>query len=595
MVDGLGRLREMVRDIDPDHHPVDALWDACSVMIALAERHLGVRVWTANHRSAARALGKYLPRFETSLVTARKSLDHESSYGRRQSDRFRARARDYLDTADTDIDVFLDVTEPRDPEGPNFGMPEAYGEGIGLAGEALNALGMQGTGGKGNEGLEDYWKSETATRDDQRNAAAMMSGLHTDDAAAMDRLSGGADSAAGLWMAGDLGAKIAREIALLESLRGRTDKKAKRQRAGARMRLATLGVPGFVATLGKAEGGAMTALRGGESGNVPASAFFGRDAERCIDVGTDFKLVGDSVGILVSAVDSVTALVDMVRDGVKRWKKVEGNSRTASENAQAGFDTVHDLAGATNKVADTVSSVIKIYHQIAGGGQVATESVGAATEMARGVVNGVPVIPVIGLIKGVLDFLQQAIKLGRVAVAARKARQKAAELVVSGSEALLEAFTVTKEKFAKQIQRAIIEMIHAATSMTAGALTVSGMGAGLGMASSIAKLLQIGTRKFKQHRRDKAAGKLTNLRNPRLPRLMAKSSSAEPWKRRRAGLRPESAWAAPSTRTRAPRTRRSAIATRRWRSFARRMPNRNGSSRRWEFSATCSRSGTTRE
>ncbi len=90
-----------------------------------------------------------------------------------------------------------------------------------------------------------------------------------------------------------------------------------------------------------------------------------------------------------------------------------------------------------------------------------------------------------------------------------------AKLLKGATQPLYNAFIVTKEKFTKQIKRAVIDLIHAAGSITSGALNVSGLGAGIGavigMASTVAQLMQIGIRKFKQFKRDQRGGTQTNL------------------------------------------------------------------------------------
>lgn len=516
MVAHLAEMREQARDIDPKHKPVDALWDACSVLIAVAEIHLGVQVHTTNHSSAMAALKVYKSRFKGSLNAAREQINsHPKSASRLTT---------YLATAERDLGVFGAMGGVPDEEMPDMGPGDAFDESAELVAEAMNQLGMQGTGGKGNEGLEEHWKSTIEPSDPlaeaKKTIARISGGLHqkTGDNAtqeqqdkassANDQMSGAADYGASLVMASQLGAEIARYMNIVRYCKGKKELKARRNWAIAKIVLLT--TAGTTATLSKALGGELTFARG--HGYTASSSFFEDDKSQGIDMSTDVKLVGDCANILLSAVDSVKSIVSMVRKIHKRRGKTANYKKSKSEVAEDVVSSVGDISGAVSSAANTYSAVAKVYFQIAGGGQIVSQS---ASAVAKGTTGSVSIVPLLGVIKGVIDLVRKGIDVGK-AVASRKSVTKARDkLAKEGSEGLLAALRVTKETYNKRMTRAIIDIVHSAGSVAGGILTTTGLGAAvgglIGMASSVAKLFQIGARNIKQHYRNKKGGKLTNL------------------------------------------------------------------------------------
>ncbi len=516
MVAHLAEMREQARDIDPNHKPVDALWDACSVLIAVAEVHLGVRVHTRNHKTARAALSVYNGRFQSSLLAARKQIA--------RTPKAAIRITTYLETAVRDLSIFTAMGGAVESDMPDMGPGDVFDEATGVMDEAMNALGMQGTGGKGNEGLEEYWKSDIDGCDPmaeaKRTVARITSGLHkkTDDNAseqekaqassANDQMSGAADYGAGLVMATQLGAEIARYINIVNYCKGKPELKARRNWAIAKIVLLT--TAGTTATLSKAMGGTLTFIRG--HGQTASSNFFADDKSQGIDMSTDVKLVGDSANILLSAVDAVKSIVSTVRKIKKRTDKTENYKKGKKKVAEDVLDSTGDIAGSVSAAANTYSALTKVYFQIAGGGQIASES---ASAIAKGTTGPISIVPLLGVVKGVLDLVRKGIDVGKAVKSRKKVTKARDTFAKEGKEGLLAALRVTKETFNKRMNRAIIEIVHAAGSITGGILATTGFGTAIsgliGIASGVAKLFQIGARKIKQSRRDKKGGKQTNL------------------------------------------------------------------------------------
>ncbi|WP_300038584.1 hypothetical protein [uncultured Roseobacter sp.] len=522
MVAGLAEMREQVRDIDIAHDPVTTIWDACSILIALGEDRLNVAVAARTRRNHTKKapLARYMARYKRHYTRAEQQIARQNATGHTVAPHVLAA----MQKTREDIGLYSAIAGKGNGEEPDFDLPEGFDESMDLAGEAMNALGMQGTGGKGNEGLEDYWKTTIPEGESAQKTAAkqmattIMGGLHSaieDNQGAMDKVSGSADIGASAVMSVKLGAELGRLFAIVSDCNRRlkTDpknKSLKSKRGKAIAELTFLSTVGTTEMLGKYLGGAFNIMKG--DGQKFDSNMFSSDST---DVSTDMKLTGDAAGVVLGAVDSVKNIVTMCKNIFQRAKPVKNDSKSLGEHGQDLFDSVHEIAGATNSVAKSYSAVRKLYEQIAAGGQIASENVGTVTDAVRGTVNNVPVIPVLGLIKGCMDFVSEGIKLARTGHAAHKAKAMGKKLTAQFSEPLYLAFMVTRDKFVKQIHRAIIDIIHAAASITSGALSVSGLGAGIGaaigMVSTAAKLTQIGIRKFKQHRRDKKGGKETNL------------------------------------------------------------------------------------
>lgn len=522
MVAGLAEMREQVRDVDGYHDPVTAIWDACSILIAIGEDRLNVAVAARTRRQHATpsALPRYQARYQRHYERAKAQIDTQNQTRHKVA----PHVLDALEKTKTDVVFYTALAGKSGGEDPDFDLPEGFNASMDLAGEAMNALGMQGTGGKGNEGLEDYWKTTIPEDDsDQKKAAkqmaaTIMGGLHSkieDDPATMDKLSGGADIGASAVMSVKLGAELGRLFAIVSHCnkglkRNPKNKKLVSKRRKAIAQLTFLSTVGTTEVLGKYLGGAFTALKG--HGTKLDSNMFSSNST---DVSTDMKLTGDSASVVLGAVSSVKNIVTMCKNIFGRAKPVKNDKKSIGEHGQDLFDSVHEISGAANSVAKSYSAVRKLYEQIAAGGQIASESVGGVTSAVRGTVNNVPIIPVLGLIKGCMDFVSEGIKLARTGRAAHRAKSVGKELIANYSEPLYLAFMVTRDKFVKQIHRAIIDLIHAAAAITSGALNVSGLGAGIGaaigMVSTAAQLTQLGIRKFKQHSRDKRGGKATNL------------------------------------------------------------------------------------
>lgn len=516
---GLADLREPLRPIEADHATVNAIWDACSMLIGLGEARLKVQVSATSTPSlpteSRKPLERYRARYERTLAAAKQ--DHDQK--RASNSKLPKHMVTALQTMETDIAMFTALLgKSLEPDGDPH---EFYSAVADLADEGGNAIGMQGTGGKGNEGIQEYYNTEesVACNDPDRGAklwaAKVMSGLHDpDNPGGMAVLSGVGDGISALALEAKLINTAATQFEIIKAAKIRLDAdpddaKAKRQILGARLRLATLATAGSTAVLGKMLGGALHGATA--SGSLPSSTFFSDHGST--DLSTDFKLAGDAGTTVLSAVDSIDSVVTTIKNIFKRAKKVDGDTKTTVEKGMDVFDSAYEISGSVNALKNTYTGVARMYEQISSGGQVANAS--HSKDVVRGVVGDVPIVPIIGLVFSCMTAVKQGLKLGRAGVAATRAKEQAKTLIANHSEAMFEAFAVTREVFLKQINRSIIDLLHALSGIAAGAMNVTGLGAGIGAAVSMTsmslKLVQIGVRTFKQHMRDRKAGDMTNL------------------------------------------------------------------------------------
>jgi len=500
-------MRENLRALATASPYVHALWDGGNILIAVAEYHLGINYLTQHHASAADALEVYRNRFARRIQKARKQSG--SLYFQ-----WKDIVQGHLEQVNSDVEMYLSVRKSGKDKTKGVSVGGTVEKLHGFTDKGLELLGAQGTDGKDNFGLEKYWKTEGAKNDPQKDAATIVNRINVKlNARQKDHMSGAADMAGGGLDALAIGAQLAKLKNDIDALKGKKDKesKAKRRKLIAEyVMILTVDTP---ATLFKVMGGALTAARGG--GKLPDSNFFGSDAAEGTDMSTDVKLIGDVFGAVKSAIDSIKGIVKMFVNFVKRVRAAK-ESGSGKKALQTAFNTGDDLVKNAASVGNVYKNVYLIAEQIKQGGQI-VKNASDVSAAAKGTVNNVPVIPVLGLIASCIDlvrYVARAIKTGHFA---RKIGGMMNSLAGGGdmTENALEAFQLARESFKKRLNRALINIAHAAASIAAGATSLSGLGAGIGMiismSSAVARIAQTGVRYIKQKKRDKKGGGLTNI------------------------------------------------------------------------------------
>ena len=391
-------------------------------------------------------------------------------------------------------------------------------------------LGYQGTDGKGNEGLNEFYKdSDSGLKGDVKNASTALTPKvdprKPDQAAEeqrvaqeKDKISGGSDMANALiGMGGDMKSLI-QAIKVLKKAR-----KAKRQNKpeempekddilAAKFTLAKFG-PSTVAAVMQFTGGALTAHRGG--GNTLGNSNFGFTNAGGKDTSTDSKMAGDFGGLLAGIIGSIEKVVDLVKF-IKKGGATDAKSKRRSDRG-TWTERRKDLEGVgilLSKYTSTVASfagntksLIKLGYQISGGGQIADSVVGGTTGLAN--LGGV--VPVLGLINSVIGAVRNGYKLARMGIRRTDLANKIGTLRDVAEHATVTALEFTRESLDKRIKRLLINLAHDLTNITAGGLNLSGIGTApgmiIGLSSSALKLGQIGLRKAKQASRERMAKK----------------------------------------------------------------------------------------
>lgn len=429
---------------------------------------------------------------------------------------------DKVDAAQRDVMLFSNLAPPQQQE-QYFEPGGIFTHATDLVGNVGDMTANIGTGGVTNEGVQLYWREDLPGGEEntaaQNFAKTIMGHFHKEgDSPEAKRDNNIASGVGDIFAAGSMGAQIVAEVLALNDVIKKCNAilaedpenvKALADRFDARARIVALATAGSVSVVAKIIGGGLTA---DPARADDASKMFDQGVEG-VNMSTDVKIVGQAGDAILGAVNSIKSFIDTVRNILDRAEVVEGDQKTGGEVAMDTFDSIHDIGKTTKNFSNFTGSLLGFKGQIEGGGQVASSS--ATKELMRGVVNDVPVIPVIGLIVSCLDLVKQTIKLGKSLLAARDAKAKVARVIAHGTETLLDAVTITREAFSKQLNRAIIDILHASASVAAGAMSVSGMGAGIGVAinavSVSAKLAQVGARKFKQHMRNRKAPDQTNF------------------------------------------------------------------------------------
>lgn len=351
-------------------------------------------------------------------------------------------------------------------------------------------MGYQGTGGVGNEGLQDIGGT----------SGPALLGLDPGAAGARDRLSGASDvtnAMAGL--EGDVLAVYQAILVLRDPKASPAAKAQARRTVGAK-------APASVASRALAlTGGALTWRRG--EGHQLAGATKLR-AEG-VDVSTEVKLAGDFFGFFSSIVATLESAIALTR----LMKAKEPDPSEGPDPHRQGMESVGEKLHATSALLDGLAGnykvVTKLAFQLRDKGQVAAGSASQATTVS----TGAGLVPVIGLIHSVASAVRQAHVLSGLTV--RRADLQA--LVASAyADASLEVSAVTalelaRDALGKQVDRATINLGHAIVAVGASTLDTTPVGLGPGivtrLSSSALKLGQVGARQAKFGARSWKAGK----------------------------------------------------------------------------------------
>ncbi|MEM6283628.1 MAG: hypothetical protein AAF787_15660 [Chloroflexota bacterium] len=265
----------------------------------------------------------------------------------------------------------------------------------------------------------------------------------------------------------------------------------------------------FIDKYGKMTGGMLTAMKQGDT-QLPESSFksFQKDNGGAdgVDISTDFKLVGDFGGWFASAIDSIKSLIDSFH-----YMFGEKDEKTKSDDTRKRLEfmgnSLSKLANTGKSITGNVKSMGKLVQQIDGGGQA---KAGTTAFM------GPHVMPALGLVTGTMDAIRNGYKLVRIGIRRSILTKKLTEMTSSENAQNTSYDDATALEFAhgslvKRSNRIGINLGHALASIVASGFDLSGIGTAPGMviklSSGAMKLGQIGLRKGKQYARDKKAEK----------------------------------------------------------------------------------------
>ena len=421
--------------------------------------------------------------------------------------------------------LLTDVRDFQSMVGDAKGGPEALDSE--LADEGLNALdlmttvsGYLGTGGKGNEGLNEFYRAAPDAsqpnngdpaslfgfmkvgaegQKDVRNAAEK---LEPSTAQHQDELSGASDmtNAAG----GLTGAGLAIYNAV-QTLRNPNASAEEKRNAAIELSKQPFAV---VQNVLKFTGGALTAHRG-DTGNATqtgtlAGSNFGFKSALGADVSTDVKMAGDFAGVFTGVISSFQKVVDLVS-----FIDSEPDAKAGEDSVRKNFEAVGNLLSkfidTFSSLAGNFASVTKLAYQIADHGQITHQAA------AMGMATLADVTPALNLIKGVLEALRNGYKLVRIGIRRTILTKKLKEVSETAELDELEAIEFSHGALAKRTVRLGINFGHAIITIGAGIAHLSGMGSAPGMAISIGqaalRLGQVATRVAKQKLRDRKGKK----------------------------------------------------------------------------------------
>ena len=396
-----------------------------------------------------------------------------------------------------------------------------------LADEGLNALdlmttvsGYLGTGGKGNEGLNEFYKPAPdpsqpnagtpsslfgfakANDDEKKDVREFVEKFEPTTAAHQDILSGSSDmgNAAG----GLTGASLAIYNAIQTIRNPNASAEEKRNSAFELSKQPFAAIQNVL----KFTGGALTAHRG-DMGNASqtgtlAGSNFGFSKDLGADVSTDVKMAGDFAGVFTGSIDSIKKVVDLV-SFIDSAPDAKAGQNTVRKNFESIGNLLAKFIDTVSSIAGNFASVTKLAYQIADHGQITHQAA------AVGLSTLGDVTPALSLIKGIIEALRNGYKLVRIGIRRSILTDKLNAVSETAELDELRAIEFSHESLVKRTVRIGINLGHAMAAIGAGIAHLSGIGSAPGMAISIGqsamKLGQIATRVAKQRLRDRKGKK----------------------------------------------------------------------------------------
>lgn len=416
---------------------------------------------------------------------------------------------EFLANVVSDINQYGTFAAKIAPDKPGDFDFSVIGQLLDMLGISTAMLGYQGTGGKGNEGFEEFFKSGTDS--DKTKVRKAFSKWMPKDSEDADKLSGGSDMANALGGAGGQAIEVWRLIKVIKD--PDTDPEDRRWAVA---ELAFKHPLSAVSNILKFTGGALTFHRG--MGNTLKESSFGFEHKGSsgtvdVDVSTDVKMAGDFAGLFAGIFESLQKVVDLVKfikkGGQTSAKTKRRSDRSKTTETRKDLEAVGDLlskyTGTVSSLANNTKSVIQLGYQIAGSGQVTSTVAGGVT----GVANLGGVVPALGLIKGVLEAIRYGYRLARITLRRYRLGDQMENLQDAAEFGEIDAMEFVREVLMKRIVRLGIKLGHAVANIIAGGFNLSGLGSAPGMAISLASSAlqfgQIGLRKTKQFARDRKA------------------------------------------------------------------------------------------
>ncbi len=373
--------------------------------------------------------------------------------------------------------------------------------------DAFTMTGYQGTGGQGNEGFQEFYKTDA-----HAGFREAFSRLESTDAATNARISGSSDIVSAL---AGLGGDVSAAYQAWKTWKDPESSSLEKASAMTTLIATPLTV---VSQALKIAGGARhihEVVEGVQGGSrfLPESAG---------TAATDVKMAGDFAGLFAGFLGTISQFLDYLS-----WAQEKAEDPKTEERKLAFYgDLLRRDVGVVTSLAGNAKAAAKLGYQI------------TQDTVAQGVATS-PVIPALGLIMAVLNTLRSAQHLYRFSVRRSRLRVRIKEEMESVQR--VEALELARETLDKRINRAGLDLGRALTSIVAGAFNVSGVGIAPGMVASLAvtasEIGQVGLRTAKKGLREKKAesrarkGKEETFEHWKLRKLMEAAGKGSVWAR----------------------------------------------------------------
>lgn len=449
----------------------------------LSEKWLGTRIGP----------GRNLTQVQLHLTVLESWVDESTEAG--------VAAARFIDDVHNDLDRLAVIAGMADAEDDPWEFldddrGEMVDELISAFDQGFTLTGYQGTGGLGNEGFQELYKSAPEKGPDTRTGAQQgvqqaFDKLTPGSAAAKDQLSGASDIGSGVV---SLGGDVMAILGAVKVVADPASSKAEKREAYATLAKAPLSV---YSNAMKITGGALTAKRAG--GTLDASDMPDFSASG-VDTSTDAKLLGDFAGLATGIIDTIKRVLDVVNHfGDRSAKQKAGDTRKQFESAGL---FLKKTTGALVSLSNNAKALMKLTYQIKGGGQAATSTIPTAASQFMGTA-----VPALNMVMSILDAAQNTYKLTRLGIRRGSLTQKADTMMAGGSDlAELQAVEFAHETLVKRMTRVGLNLGRSLMGIIAGGLNTSGIGLGpgmiVGLASSASSIGQVGVRMAKQKGRN---------------------------------------------------------------------------------------------